>query len=109
MNIDYETTATAGLLISAFSFLTAILVTATIASRIINKWMHRAGKTYGYEVWFWRCILIFLFLAMYATHGFDPFTRGMAYIIFCHLAIENPWMVRHIERVRAEQKKVESK
>ena len=97
MNIDCET---------VIRFSTAAFLMAVAVSYMpVMRWMRKAGKTYSHEVWLCRCCLIYAMLAVCATGGFNFTAKALAFGIVFHLAVDNPWMIRRIERTRAEQGK----
>ena len=108
MNIELETQATLYLAAAFASWLVFTACAWSVAFFIRNRsilWMRRTGKPYSSEVWFDRCLLIYCFLTLFFTSGFDFLTKFLAAGVVLHLAVENPWMIRHVERVRKQDMK----
>lgn len=104
MNIGYETMATLYGAAAITSWIVLISCGITITNSvqtIVRKWMRKTNKLYFYEVWFDRCVLVYGFLLVFTINGFDLFAKLLAGFIIFHSLIDNPWMIRHIEQIRA--------
>ena len=107
MNISYETSATLYGIAAIASWLVfmacGLSVFATVQKAAIS-WMRRTGKPYSCEAWFNRCILVYCFLTIFLASGFSLLAKIMAWFVLIHLATDNPWMIRRVERTRTEAK-----
>jgi hypothetical protein len=108
MNMSYETIArlaTVGAVASWIVFMVCGLTVFRYAYRGVIVWMRKCGRPYSDEIWFGRCLTIYLFLFLLFTSGFDIFAKILLAFIVISLVVGNPWMINYIEKQRTHPRK----
>ena len=75
----------------------------------IKFWLRENNKSYSHEVWLYRCFLIYALLAVMLSDGFAFAAKCISICLVLHLVLDNPWMINHVEHIRAERRKEPSK